>query len=90
MFFNKEQPTPDMLTQKQQKLDTYSLQRNNAIGMIVSTIEELDSANTEIATTIAEIEDYQAKLKGVVDELAETRLRNENIISNFKALVCLN
>jgi hypothetical protein len=88
VFLFKKRATADVLAQKQQQLDSYISQCNNAVGLIVGTIDRLGVANESIEATIAEIEDYQAKLGATKVGLAETKLKNERIISNFKALVC--
>mgnify|MGYP004454705679 FL=1 len=62
-------------------------QSNAALDIINNTINRLESINTEIDSTISEINDAQDSLNNTVQELSKTKRNNSTIASKFKQLL---
>ena len=62
-------------------------QSNTALDIINNTINRLESINTEIDSTISEINDAQDSLNNTVQELSKTKRNNSTIASKFKQLL---
>ena len=52
------------------------------------TIDGLKSVDQEICTTIAEIEEMQARMSSTKAGLETRRNKNQQIMHNFKSLLC--
>ena len=57
------------------------------MDIINNTINRLESINTEIDSTISEINDAQDSLNKTVQELSKTKRNNSTIASKFKQLL---
>lgn len=64
-----------------------NVQSNAALDIINNTINRLESINTEIDSTISEINDAQDSLNNTVQELSKTKRNNSTIASKFKQLL---
>lgn len=64
-----------------------NIQSNAALDIINNTINRLESINTEIDSTISEINDAQDSLNNTVQELSKTKRNNSTIASKFKQLL---
>lgn len=77
----------DMLASKQAKLNLLNLRYDNAVSLVTSTLDSLESINAEIDTNMAEIETYTQQLLATKDELSKTREKNARVITNFRKLL---
>ncbi|MEI3172569.1 MAG: hypothetical protein V8S76_00445 [Lachnospiraceae bacterium] len=73
--------------QKYNDLMRLNIQSNAALDIINNTINRLESINTEIDSTISEINDAQDSLNNTVQELSKTKRNNSTIASKFKQLL---
>lgn len=73
--------------QKYNDLMRLNIQSNAALDIINNTINRLESINTEIDSTISEINDAQDSLNNTVQELSKTKRSNSTIASKFKQLI---
>lgn len=73
--------------QKYNDLMRLNIQSNAALDIINNTINRLESINTEIDSTISEINDAQDSLNNTVQELSKTKCNNSTIASKFKQLL---
>ena len=64
-----------------------NVQSSAALDIINNTINRLESINTEIDSTISEINDAQDSLNNTVQELSKTKRNNSTIASKFKQLL---
>ena len=79
--------TKDVLQQKQKKLVDCKTQFDAAISVVTSAVKNINTINTEIQTTIQEIEEYQSQLDETKAGLKDTQKKNERIIKNLNALL---
>lgn len=88
MKYNKNTPnTIDKLTEMQTKLTQLQSDANNAIDLVVRTINSLEFTNQEIDETVVEIDDYISKLSTTRSCLDKNRKYNTAIIANFSKLL---
>lgn len=73
--------------QKYNDLMRLNVQSSAALDIINNTINRLESINTEIDSTISEINDAQDSLNNTVQELSKTKRNNSTIASKFKQLL---
>lgn len=73
--------------QKYNDLMRLNIQSNAELDIINNTINRLESINTEIDSTISEINDAQDSLNNTVQELSKTKRNNSTIASKFKQLL---
>ena len=81
--------TVDVLQRKKEELAAYSEQFDIAVGVVTSTVQNLNKLNEKITEKIQEIDDYQAELLKTRDGLSATKTKNEQVIKNFNALLCV-
>ena len=77
----------DFLEQKNKTLNLLAMQQNSALSMVNNTIIMLQNNNEEIAATMADIEEYKARLETKAQELSDIKGKNSRIIENFKRLI---
>lgn len=77
----------DVLAQKKNKLSACVAQFNSAIAMITGTIDDLGRISQEIDDTIQEIDTYQTELATTRTGLVDAKDKNERVIRNFKSLL---
>lgn len=77
----------DFLEQKNKKLELLAMQQNSALSMVNNTITMLQNNNEDIAATVADIQDYRARLEAKEHELTDVQAKNLRIIENFKRLI---
>lgn len=77
----------DVLAQKRNQLSTYVAQFNKSVSLITDTIDNLGIINSNIASTIQEIDEYQEELTATRTGLTEAKERNDRVIANFQALL---
>lgn len=79
--------TIDVLSEKISKLNTLKNEADIAVGVVTSTINNLELINQEYDDTIAEIDDYVAQLNATRDSMNKNRKYNTAIIANFSKLL---
>lgn len=77
----------DVLTRKKNQLNTYVAQFNRSVSLITDTIDNLGIINSNIDSTIQEIDEYQQELAATKAGLTETKEKNDRVIANFQALL---
>ena len=83
----RQKKTIDVLSEKVSKLNTLKNEADVAIGVVTSTINNLELINQEYDDTIAEIDDYVAQLNATRDSMNKNRKYNTAIIANFSKLL---
>ena len=86
MFGRKKNPI-DVLAEKNSKLNELKTQADVAVGIVTSTISNLELINQEYDDTINEIETYVAQLNATRDSMNKNRKYNTAIIANFSKLL---
>lgn len=79
----------DVLQAKKAELAEYSAQFDNAVGVVTTAVQNLNQLNEKISEKIKEIDDYQTELSKTRDGLNATKSKNEQVIKNFNALLCI-
>ena len=80
----------DFLKKSSAKLEQLQAQSANAIDLVAQTIQKIDGANQEIEKTIEDIVSYEVELQFLRGNLKQTKLNNDKISKNFKALLCVD
>ena len=75
------------IQEKQLILANLQTKSNQALDIVTSTINNLNTVNEEIDTTISDIMDLKNQLQNVQDDLSTTRERNSKIVEKFKSLI---
>lgn len=83
----RQKKTIDVLSEKVSKLNTLKNEADIAVGVVTSTINNLELINQEYDDTIAEIDDYVAQLNATRDLMNKNRKYNTAIIANFSKLL---
>ena len=77
----------DVLQKKKDELAQFVERYNSAVAVVTGTVSNLESINASIDEKITEIEEYQEELVKTKNGLGDTKMKNEQVIKNFKALV---
>lgn len=77
----------DVLQKKKDELAQFVERYNSAVAVVTGTVSNLESINASIDEKIKEIEEYQEELVKTKNGLGDTKVKNEQVIKNFKALV---
>lgn len=77
----------DVLQKKKGELAQFVERYNSAVAVVTGTVSNLESINASIDEKIKEIEEYQEELVKTKNGLGDTKMKNEQVIKNFKALV---
>lgn len=77
----------DVLQKKKDELAQFVERYNSAVALVTGTVSNLESINASIDEKIKEIEEYQEELVKTKNGLGDTKMKNEQVIKNFKALV---
>lgn len=77
----------DVLQKKKDELAQFVERYNSAVAVVTGTVSNLESINVSIDEKIKEIEEYQEELVKTKNGLGDTKMKNEQVIKNFKALV---
>lgn len=77
----------DVLQKKKDELAQFVERYNSAVAVVTGTVSNLESINASIDEKIKEIEEYQEELLKTKNGLGDTKMKNEQVIKNFKALV---
>ena len=77
----------DVLQKKKDELAQFVERYNSAVAVVTGTVSNLESIHASIDEKIKEIEEYQEELVKTKNGLGDTKMKNEQVIKNFKALV---
>ena len=77
----------DVLSQKKSALNRLKVEADIAIGIVTSTISNLELINQEYDDTIADIDNYVAQLSETRENMSKNRKYNTAIIGNFSKLL---
>ena len=83
----KKVKTIDVLSQKKSTLNRLKAEADMAIGIVTSTISNLELINQEYDDTVAEIDSYMAQLAETRESMNKNRKYNTAIIANFSKLL---
>ena len=83
----RQKKTIDVLSEKASKLNSLKNEADIAVGVVTSTINNLELINQEYDDTIAEIDSYVAQLNATRDSMNKNRKYNTAIIANFSKLL---
>ena len=61
-----------------------------AVQMVQNTIDNLQAVNSDIQTTMDEIDTYMQRLNDTRSSLSTTHDKNEKIMQNFAKLLCVD
>lgn len=88
MALFKRSKMQDVLEQKEVKLCALEQQSEDAVQLVRSSMAGLDAIDAEIAQTISEIDEIQARMSSARAGLEARRSKNQRIKQNFKSLLC--
>lgn len=91
MAFKKtKQEALDLLQEKEKRLDELTEESAYAVQMVQNTIDNLQAVNSDIQTTMDEIDTYMQRLNDTRSNLSTTHDKNEKIMQNFAKLLCVD
>lgn len=91
MAFKKtKQETLDLLQEKEKRLAELTEESAYAVQMVQNTIDNLQAVNSDIQTTMGEIDTYMQRLNDTRSSLSTTHDKNEKIMQNFAKLLCVD
>ena len=88
MALFKKYKMQDILEQKEAKLVTLNQKSSDAVRLVRATMDGLEVVDQEIATTISEIDEIQTRMSNARAGLETRRSKNQQIMHNFKSLLC--
>lgn len=80
----------NILEQKEAELVSLNMQSASAVQLVQNTIDGLDRTNSQIKEKIDEIEMIQRQFSDIQSGLESTYNRNNKIMQNFKAMLCID
>lgn len=91
MAFKKtKQKALDLLQEKEKRLAELTEESAYAVQMVQNTIDNLQAVNSDIQTTMDEIDTYMQRLNDTRSSLSTTHDKNEKIMQNFAKLLCVD
>lgn len=91
MAFKKtKQEELDLLQEKEKRLAELTEESAYAVQMVQNTIDNLQAVNSDIQTTMDEIDTYMQRLNDTRSSLSTTHDKNEKIMQNFAKLLCVD
>lgn len=78
----------DILSKKIAELDSCRKMFDNAVHVVNTTVNSLEKIGENIDMKIKEIDEYQEELAKTRDGLSAERAKTEQVVKNFKALLC--
>lgn len=79
----------NVVEKKQSKLARLTKKSCKALALVNKTIDGLASVNADIEQTVAEIDQYQQMLAETRTGLDAELHKNQQIMQNFKSLLCV-
>lgn len=80
--------TRDVLAKKEKQLAKLSKKSGDAVMSVRKAIDKLEATNCAIDATVEEIVVYQQRLAETRSGLDATKSKNQQIVQNFKVLLC--
>ena len=91
MAFKKtKQEALGLLQEKEKRLAELTEESAYAVQMVQNTIDNLRAVNSDIQTTMDEIDTYMQRLNDTRSSLSTTHDKNEKIMQNFAKLLCVD
>lgn len=91
MAFKKtKQEALGLLQEKEKRLAELTEESAYAVQMVQNTIDNLQAVNSDIQTTMDEIDTYMQRLNDTRSSLSTTHDKNEKIMQNFAKLLCVD
>lgn len=91
MAFKKtKQEALDLPQEKEKRLAELTEESAYAVQMVQNTIDNLQAVNSDIQTTMDEIDTYMQRLNDTRSSLSTTHDKNEKIMQNFAKLLCVD
>lgn len=88
MAMFKKSKIQDILEQKEAKLAALEQQSTDAVRLVRTTLDGLQVVDDEIGQTISEIDEIQARMSNTKAGLEARRSKNQQMMHNFKSLLC--
>ena len=79
-----------LLHEKEKRLAELTEESAYAVQMVQNTIDNLQAVNSDIQTTMDEIDTYMQRLNDTRSSLSTTHDKNEKIMQNFAKLLCVD
>ena len=90
MYGFQEDKALDLLQEKEKRLAELTEESAYAVQMVQNTIDNLQAVNSDIQTTMDEIDTYMQRLNDTRSSLSTTHDKNEKIMQNFAKLLCVD
>lgn len=78
----------DVLQIKEARLAELNQMSSDAVQAVRASMDSLGGVNAEIEATMTEIDAYVQRLTQTRDGLSATHSKNQQIVRNFKSLLC--
>lgn len=88
MAMFKKAKMQDILEQKEAKLVALTKRSDDAVQLVRTTLNGLEAVDQEIGSTISEIDEIQSRMSNTKAGLEARRSKNQQIMHNFKSLLC--
>ena len=88
MALFKQSKMQDILEQKEAKLASLNQKSTDAVRLVRATLDGLQVVDEEIGQTISEIDEIQTRMSNTKAGLEARRSKNQQIMHNFKSLLC--
>ena len=85
----KKKKKEDILSKKIAELETCRKMFDNAVNVVNTTVNSLEKISENIDVKIKEIDEYQEELAKTREGLSSEREKTEQVVKNFKALLCV-
>ncbi len=79
-----------LAAEKEKRLAELTEESAYAVQMVQNTIDNLQAVNSDIQTTMDEIDTYMQRLNDTRSSLSTTHDKNEKIMQNFAKLLCVD
>ena len=80
----------EKVQEKEKRLAELTEESAYAVQMVQNTIDNLQAVNSDIQTTMDEIDTYMQRLNDTRSSLSTTHDKNEKIMQNFAKLLCVD
>lgn len=88
-FLKKNKKNDDILSKKIAELNACRKMFDNAVNVVNTTVNSLEKISENIDVKIKEIDEYQEELAKTRDGLSSEKAKTEQVVKNFKALLCV-
>lgn len=87
-FLKKNKKKDDILSVKIAELNACREMFDNAVKVVNTTVDSLEKISENIDAKIKEIDEHQDELAKTRDGLSSEKAKAEQVVKNFKALLC--